>query len=205
MQNPFALQNLLRLAVVLLLGVITAILFHHASGAAVSFQLSTNAFSPGESIPKTFTCDGLDVSPQLTWNDPPATTQSFALIMDDPDAPAGTWVHGFSTTCLSALANSRKTSPAGSSSPTAPARAVTISTNLATVVPVLQLASLIAISSSSTRSIRYFTSSPAPSKPTSNAPCKTTSAPSPNSSVCTAAESLLNRRALTRLRLETGC
>ena len=44
-------------------------------------------------IPKTFTCDGLDVSPQLSWNDPPATTQSFALIMDDPDAPAGTWVH----------------------------------------------------------------------------------------------------------------
>jgi Raf kinase inhibitor-like YbhB/YbcL family protein len=93
MQNPFEPQNLLRLVVVLLLGVTSTVLFHRASGAAVSFQLSTNAFSPGESIPKTFTCDGLDVSPQLTWNDPPATTQSFALIMDDPDAPAGTWVH----------------------------------------------------------------------------------------------------------------
>jgi Raf kinase inhibitor-like YbhB/YbcL family protein len=93
MQKPFVPQNLLRLAVVLLLGVTTTILFHHASGGAVSFQLSSNAFSPGESIPKTFTCDGLDVSPQLVWNDPPATAQSFALIMDDPDAPAGTWVH----------------------------------------------------------------------------------------------------------------
>jgi hypothetical protein len=68
-------------------------------------------------------------------------------------------------------------------------------TALRTVVPVLHPASLIAISSSSTPSIRNFTSSPAPSKPTSNAPRKTTSAPSPNSSVCTAAERLLNRRA----------
>jgi Raf kinase inhibitor-like YbhB/YbcL family protein len=65
----------------------------HTLGAPTSFQISTNAFSNGESIPKRFGCDGLNVSPQLTWTDPPTTTQSFALIMDDPDAPAGTWVH----------------------------------------------------------------------------------------------------------------
>ncbi len=59
----------------------------------MSFQISTSAFSPGEMIPKKFTCDGPDVSPKLTWNDPPASTQSFAVIMDDPDAPVGTWVH----------------------------------------------------------------------------------------------------------------
>jgi Raf kinase inhibitor-like YbhB/YbcL family protein len=93
MQDLFVPRNLFRLAVVLLLGLTSTMLFHRASGAAASFQLSTNAFAPGESIPKTFTCDGLDVSPRLTWNDPPVTTQSFALIVDDPDAPAGTWVH----------------------------------------------------------------------------------------------------------------
>ncbi len=62
-------------------------------GATVSLQVSSTAFSPGETIPKKFTCDGPDVSPQLKWNDPPANTQSIALIMDDPDAPGGTWVH----------------------------------------------------------------------------------------------------------------
>jgi len=44
-------------------------------------------------IPKKFTCDGPDMSPQLSWKEAPSETQSFALIMDDPDAPAGTWVH----------------------------------------------------------------------------------------------------------------
>ena len=59
----------------------------------MSFQISSAAFSNGEVIPKKFTCDGPDVSPQLSWKEAPAATQSFALITDDPDAPAGTWVH----------------------------------------------------------------------------------------------------------------
>jgi len=59
----------------------------------MSLQMSSAAFSSGEAIPKKFTCDGPDVSPQLKWNDPPANTQSMALIMDDPDAPGSTWVH----------------------------------------------------------------------------------------------------------------
>jgi Raf kinase inhibitor-like YbhB/YbcL family protein len=56
-------------------------------------QLSTTAFTNGGTIPKKFTCDGPDVSPPLTWSGSPSGTQSFALIADDPDAPAGTWVH----------------------------------------------------------------------------------------------------------------
>ncbi len=56
-------------------------------------QIVSSAFSAGETIPKKFTCDGPDVSPKLTWKEAPAKTQSFALVMDDPDAPAGTWVH----------------------------------------------------------------------------------------------------------------
>ncbi len=59
----------------------------------MSFQIVSPAFSAGGTIPKKFTCDGHDDSPQSTWTDPPVKTQSFALIMDDPDAPVGTWVH----------------------------------------------------------------------------------------------------------------
>jgi len=59
----------------------------------MSMTLTTNAFSPGGTIPRKFTCDGPDASPALKWSGAPAGTQSFALIADDPDAPVGTWVH----------------------------------------------------------------------------------------------------------------
>ena len=62
-----------------------------AQGAAM--DLNSQAFRPGGMIPAKYTCDGADISPPLTWPDPPAGTESFALIMDDPDAPVGTWVH----------------------------------------------------------------------------------------------------------------
>jgi Raf kinase inhibitor-like YbhB/YbcL family protein len=63
-------------------------------GKAVSeFQLKSPTFSNGGAIPPKFTCDGPDVSPELSWNDPPEGTKAFALIMDDPDAPGATWVH----------------------------------------------------------------------------------------------------------------
>jgi Raf kinase inhibitor-like YbhB/YbcL family protein len=66
---------------------------HRAKGAAMGFQISSTAFASSQMIPKQFTCDGGDVSPQLSWNGVPAGAKSFALIMDDPDAPVGTWVH----------------------------------------------------------------------------------------------------------------
>ena len=59
----------------------------------MAFQLKTTAFKEGGTIPKTYTCSGQDMSPALQWDDPPAKTQTFALIADDPDAPNGTWVH----------------------------------------------------------------------------------------------------------------
>jgi Raf kinase inhibitor-like YbhB/YbcL family protein len=55
--------------------------------------LTSTAFKQGESIPVRYSCDGEDVSPALKWTEPPAGTQSLALILDDPDAPGGTWVH----------------------------------------------------------------------------------------------------------------
>jgi hypothetical protein len=59
----------------------------------MAFTLKVEGFGDGESIPKRFTCDGNDASPALSWSNEPPGTQSFALIVDDPDAPAGTWNH----------------------------------------------------------------------------------------------------------------
>ena len=47
-------------------------------------------FTHNEMIPRHFTCDGEDISPPLHWKNAPVETKSFALIMDDPDAPIGT-------------------------------------------------------------------------------------------------------------------
>ena len=55
--------------------------------------LTSAAFPPGGAIPAKYTSDGADVSPPLTWTGTPAGTKTFALVCDDPDAPAGTWVH----------------------------------------------------------------------------------------------------------------
>ncbi len=57
------------------------------------FELSSNAFAEGERIPVQYTCEGEDISPELTWTNPPEGTQAYALICEDPDAPVGLWVH----------------------------------------------------------------------------------------------------------------
>jgi Raf kinase inhibitor-like YbhB/YbcL family protein len=62
-------------------------------GNAMGFALNSPSFNSSDAIPRNFTCDGEDVSPALQWSGAPAGTQSFCLIMDDPDAPGGTWVH----------------------------------------------------------------------------------------------------------------
>ena len=56
-------------------------------------QLTSTAFAPGAFIPVRYTCDGVDVSPPLSLSGVPDDAVSLALIMDDPDAPGGTWVH----------------------------------------------------------------------------------------------------------------
>jgi Raf kinase inhibitor-like YbhB/YbcL family protein len=63
------------------------------SSSGKSFTLASTAFHNGGNIPRKYTCDDADQSPQLTWSGVPPKTQSLALIMDDPDAPAGTWTH----------------------------------------------------------------------------------------------------------------
>jgi len=59
----------------------------------MALQLTSSAFNEGGTIPTKHTCSGEDISPPLSWSDAPAGTKSFALIVDDPDAPVGVWVH----------------------------------------------------------------------------------------------------------------
>jgi Raf kinase inhibitor-like YbhB/YbcL family protein len=66
--------------------------------ATAMLALTSTAFAPGQKIPRKYTCEGDDRSPPLAWSGAPAGTKSFALIVDDPDAPDPkaprmTWVH----------------------------------------------------------------------------------------------------------------
>lgn len=58
-----------------------------------TMKLTSTAFADGQPIPAEFTCDGAGRSPPLQWSQPPTGTQSFALVMEDPDAPKGTFRH----------------------------------------------------------------------------------------------------------------
>ena len=62
-------------------------------GKKMDIIIKSPAFVPGGKIPGKYTCDGMDISPPLTWTSGPEGTKTFALICDDPDAPMGTWVH----------------------------------------------------------------------------------------------------------------
>jgi Raf kinase inhibitor-like YbhB/YbcL family protein len=62
-------------------------------GNSMSFTIQSGAFANGGTIPRRYTCDGENLSPALEWTGESAGTRSFALIVDDPDAPVGTWNH----------------------------------------------------------------------------------------------------------------
>ena len=61
--------------------------------AARAFKLASPAFRDGGEIPRKYTCEGLDISPPLSWSGHPPETRSFALIVEDPDAPGGVFTH----------------------------------------------------------------------------------------------------------------
>jgi len=69
------------------------LLAHSAFGQSGKLAVTGAAFGQGHPIPVKYTCQGDDISPPIQWDGAPATTKSFALICDDPDAPGGTWVH----------------------------------------------------------------------------------------------------------------
>jgi Raf kinase inhibitor-like YbhB/YbcL family protein len=56
-------------------------------------QITSSVFNHNQSIPEKYTCDGENISPNLSFNDIPEKAQSLALIVEDPDAPAGLWIH----------------------------------------------------------------------------------------------------------------
>jgi Raf kinase inhibitor-like YbhB/YbcL family protein len=64
-----------------------------APDAPPGIELTSSAFQAGSAIPRKYTCDGDDTSPPLAWADVPEGTKSLALLVEDPDAPGGTYVH----------------------------------------------------------------------------------------------------------------
>ena len=58
-----------------------------------ALTVTSSAFGDGDAIPSTYTCDGDDISPPLAWDGVPSDAVGLVLILDDPDAPGGTWVH----------------------------------------------------------------------------------------------------------------
>jgi Raf kinase inhibitor-like YbhB/YbcL family protein len=80
------LKKLIALSLVLL------VCFSNSQGV-IAMELTSSAFSNQAYIPSLYTCDGENISPPLAWRDFPPETKSFVLIVDDPDAPAGVWVH----------------------------------------------------------------------------------------------------------------
>jgi len=59
----------------------------------MAFQVLSNAFADGGWIPELHSCNGADLSPALEWKGEPGSVQSFALVVEDPDAPSGTFCH----------------------------------------------------------------------------------------------------------------
>ena len=62
-------------------------------GGGTKMEIKSSAFGNGERIPKKYTCEGEDISPPLSWSGVPAEAKSLVLIVDDPDAPIGTFTH----------------------------------------------------------------------------------------------------------------
>lgn len=60
---------------------------------AATLKLTSSAFADGATIPRRYTCDGADSSPPLVWTKPPKAARELALLVEDPDAPNGTFVH----------------------------------------------------------------------------------------------------------------
>ena len=56
-------------------------------------KIQSTSFEPNGLIPEIYSCKGTNISPELHWNEVPAKVKSFCLLMDDPDAPVGDWVH----------------------------------------------------------------------------------------------------------------
>ena len=62
-------------------------------GEKMTIHLTSSAFNQKGDIPVKYTCDGVNISPPLSWSGAPSGTKSYALLVEDPDAPSKTWIH----------------------------------------------------------------------------------------------------------------
>lgn len=86
-------NKLTQILVIAFFSLMISVASYGQGAKAMSLTVSSTSFQSGGEIAKKFTCDGEDVSPEITWNGAPDGVQAFALIADDPDAPVGTWTH----------------------------------------------------------------------------------------------------------------
>jgi Raf kinase inhibitor-like YbhB/YbcL family protein len=86
-----AIRNTGVLAVLALVGAMY--IFPEEGATMATLTITSPAFRSGEFIPSKYTCDGADVNPALAIGNVPSEAKSLAIIMDDPDAPSGMWVH----------------------------------------------------------------------------------------------------------------
>lgn len=87
------MKNLKNLLLFLMLSCLSFQLYAAKQDETMSLTLTSSAFSNSNEIPRQHTCDGRDLPIPLQWSGAPENTVSFVLIMDDPDAPVGTWDH----------------------------------------------------------------------------------------------------------------
>jgi Raf kinase inhibitor-like YbhB/YbcL family protein len=93
------MKNFLKLLIITLIVILSVFALMkssskvHSKGMGTSMKISSPAFEHNGKIPSKYTCDGANVSPPLTFEGVPQNAASLVLIADDPDAPAGTWVH----------------------------------------------------------------------------------------------------------------
>lgn len=85
-------MNYVNKCIVVVLILFSTVIFSENKGVQ-SMELTSTAFSHQQMIPSQYTCDGDNISPPLSWNNVPKNTRSLVLIVDDPDAPHGTWDH----------------------------------------------------------------------------------------------------------------
>jgi Raf kinase inhibitor-like YbhB/YbcL family protein len=85
-------RRIARTVLLFMFFLVSSIIFVEAKDM-VMLKLSSPAFKHNDSIPSKYTCDGADVNPPLVIENAPLSAKSLVLIVDDPDAPAGNWVH----------------------------------------------------------------------------------------------------------------
>lgn len=86
-RHTFLLSGLMMLLTIWMLSIL------NIAANASDFHLDSSAFANGGSIPAQFTCSGAGHSPPLSWSDVPKGTTSMVLLVEDPDAPHGTFIH----------------------------------------------------------------------------------------------------------------